>query len=51
MMALLRFIGLFTFSHGSNQDQQGGCVPLMWHAVLCSGLAALSCGWAKLPRN
>ena len=25
-----------------------GRVPLMWPATLCSGLAALSCGWAEL---
>ena len=35
VMALLKFIGLFTFSHGGNQNQQGG-VSLwcgMWHFV------------------
>ena len=47
-MARLKFIGLFTLSHGSNRNQQGGRVPLMWPAALCSGLAALSCGWAEL---
>ena len=41
-MARLKFIGLFTLSHGGNRNQQGGCVPLMWPAALCSGLAALS---------
>ena len=41
-------IGLFTLSHHGNQNQQGGCVPLMWPAALCSGLAALSCGLAEL---
>ena len=50
-MAWLKFIGLFTLSHGSNRNQQGGRVPLMWPAALCSGLAALSCGWAELWRN
>ena len=25
-----------------------GCVSLMWPAALCSGLVALSCGWAEL---
>ena len=45
---LLKFIGLFTLSHSGNQNQQGGCVPLMWPAALCNGLAALSCGLAEL---
>ena len=40
-MARLKFIGLFTLSHGGNRNQQGGRVPLMWPAALCSGLAAL----------
>ena len=48
IMARLEFIGLFTLSHGSNQNQQGVCVSLMWPAALCSGLAALSCGLAAL---
>ena len=30
-------------------EQQGGCVPLMWPAVLCSGLAALSCELGRNP--
>ena len=30
MMVLLKFIGLFTFSHGGKQNQQGG-------VALCSG--------------
>jgi len=29
MMALLKFIDLFTFSHAGNQNEQKGCVPLM----------------------
>ena len=33
-MARLKFIGLFTLSHGSNRNQQGGRVPLMWAAAL-----------------
>ena len=48
IMAELKLIGLFTLSHSGNQNQQGGHVPLMWPAALCSGLAALSCGWAEL---
>ena len=47
-MAQLKFIGLFTLSHGGNWNQQGGRVPLMWPVALCSSLAALSCGWAEL---
>ena len=39
IMARLKFIGLFTFSHGGNQNQQGGRVPFMRLAALCSGLA------------
>ena len=50
-MVRLNFIGLFTLSHGGNRNQQGGRVPLMWPAALCSGLAALSCGWAELWTN
>ena len=46
-MAQLKFIGLFTLSHGGNRNQQGGCVPLMWPAALHSGLMALSCGWGN----
>ena len=42
-ITLQKFIGLFTLSYGGNQNQQGGRVPFMWPAVLCSGLAALSC--------
>lgn len=34
-MALLKFIGLFMFSHGGNQNQQGGCITLMCVAI-CS---------------
>ena len=41
---------LFTCLHFP-MNQQGGCVPLMWHAALCSGLATLSNGWAELSRN
>ena len=48
MMALFKFIGLFTFSHGGNQNQQGAQVTLMCCAALCSGLVALSCGWVEL---
>ena len=51
IMVWLKFIGLFTLSHGSNLNQQGGHVPLMWPAALCSGLVALSCGWAEIWRN
>ena len=29
---LMRFIELFTFSHGGNRNQQRGCVTLMWKA-------------------
>ena len=28
-----------------------GCVPLMWPAAVCSGLATVSCGWVELWRN
>ena len=48
MMSPWKFIGLATFSHGGNRNQQGGHFPLMWRAALCSGLAAHSCGWAEL---
>ena len=47
-MALFKIIGLFTFSHGSNWNQQVGHVPLVWHVAMCSSLAALSYGWAGL---
>ena len=47
-MVKLKFIDLFTLSHDVNWNQQGGCVPFMWPAALCSGLVALSCGWAEL---
>ena len=50
MMVLFEFISLFTFSHGGTGINKGTC-PLMWHAALCSGLVALSCGWAELWRN
>ena len=40
-MARLKFIGLFTLSHGGNRNQQGGHVPLMWPATFFSGLAVL----------
>ena len=48
IMARLKFISLFTLSHGGNRNQQGGCVPLMWPAAFRSGLVALSCGWVEL---
>ena len=41
---------VYTFPHGRNGINEGAC-PLMWSAALCSGLAALSCGWAELRRN
>ena len=44
----LKFNGLFTLSHGGNRNQEGGGVPLMWPAALCSGLVVLSYGWAEL---
>ena len=34
-VALIRFIDLFTVSHGGNWNQQWGCVTLMWIAALC----------------
>ena len=43
-MAHLKFIGLFTLSHGSNRNQQEGHVPFMWPTALCSGLVTLSYG-------
>ena len=49
MMALLKFIGLFMFSHGGNWNQEGWLVPLIWRVAFCSGLAALTCG--RLGRN
>ena len=33
-MLRLKFIGLFTLSHGGNWNQQGGHVPLMWPVVV-----------------
>ena len=39
-MARLKFIGLFTLSHGGNWNQQGGGVPLMWSAALRSDFHA-----------
>ena len=50
-VTIIEFIGLFTLFHGSNRNQQGGHVPLMRPAALCSGLTALSCGWVELWRN
>ena len=46
MMALLIVISLFTLSHVDKRNHKGR-VPLIWRAALCSGLAALSCGWAE----
>ena len=34
-------VDLFTFSHGGNQNKQGGRVTLVWLAALSSGLAVL----------
>ena len=31
--------------------REGGCVALMWHVALCSGLAALACGWMVVHHN
>ena len=45
IMAWLKFIGLFTISHGGNRNQQGG-VPFN---VAC--LAALLCGWTEFWRT
>ena len=45
VIALLKFTGLFTFSHGGSNGVGGGGVLLMWCVPLCSGLVALSCGW------
>ena len=47
----LKFIGLFTLSHGGNCNQQRGRVPSMWPTALCSGLVALSCGRVELSKN
>ena len=33
-MVLIRFIDLFTFSHGGNWNQQWGRVTLMWIVAL-----------------
>ena len=38
-------------THGGNRNKQGGCVTLMWLAVLSSGLAVLWCGPTVLWRN
>ena len=51
-MALLKFIGLFTISNGSNWNQQGG-ISLwcgLWPFVVTWQLA-LSCGWVELWWN
>ena len=46
-MALLKFIGLFTLSHGGNDNQQGA--QLMWRAAIClAARVAPSCSWAEL---
>ena len=43
MMMQLIFIGLFTFSRGSNWNQQSG-LSLWWGVQPWNGLVALSCG-------
>ena len=30
IILIIRIVDLFTFSHGSNRNKQGGCVTLMW---------------------
>ena len=44
----MKFIGLFTFSYGSNQNQQGACL----FDVACSCFVMVcrhfSCGWVQL---
>ena len=40
-VTLIRFIGLFTFSHGGNWNQQWGCVTLMWIAALSCDIGTL----------
>ena len=41
---------VYTFPWRQPESTRGR-VPLMWPAALCSGLAALSCGWVELRRN
>ena len=41
---------LYTFPWRQPESTRGR-VHLMWPAALCSGLVALSCGWAELWRN
>ena len=45
-MVRLKFIGLFTLSHGGKATgiNKEAC-PFEWPVALCSGLAVLSCGW------
>jgi len=44
-------VDLFIFSHGGNQNKQGGRVSLMWLAALSSDLVVLWCGHMVLWRN
>jgi len=44
-------VDLFTFSHSSNRNKQGGCVTLMWLVALSSVISVLWCGHAVLRRN
>ena len=46
-MARLKFICLFTLPHAINKGGGGGGCPFDVAAALCSGLAALSCGWTE----
>ena len=50
MLVLFKSIGCFHFLMAAPESTRG-CVLLMLHAVLCSGLAVLSCGWVELCRN
>ena len=38
---------VYTFPWRQPESTRGR-IPLMWPVALCSGLAALSCGWAEL---
>ena len=38
---LIRVADLFTFSHVSKRNKQGGCVTLMWLAVLTTVIMVL----------
>jgi len=48
---LIRVVDLFIFSHGGNQNKQGGCVTLMWLAAVSDVILVLWCGCEKAKKH